>query len=137
MTTIGLTREQLERLMRDHWLAGIHCDHATKTDKPSCSCSMWNCQPQPSVGEAVERWIEHFMAKVVDLVGVSITPEMMTTWSGVDKSDEADLRRFRWLIAGDSYFLEEECIAGHKDCDSPQEQDEARTAIDKKMRGDW
>ena len=61
------TRENLAHVLRDHYLAGVHCDHEANTDKPSCSCSMWNCPPQPSVGEAVERWVEHVLTKCNDL----------------------------------------------------------------------
>lgn len=45
--------------VRKHYLAGIECAHDAHTDKPSCACSMWDCLPQPSVGAAVDRWMEH------------------------------------------------------------------------------
>lgn len=50
----------------------------------------------------------------------------------LDRSDEADARRFRWLLAGNGYFLEEEMLCGHEPC-SDDEQDKARIAIDEAM----
>ena len=51
--------ERLRAHLREHWLANIACDHEAKTDTASCSCSMWRDEPHPSVGEAVDAWIEH------------------------------------------------------------------------------
>lgn len=50
----------------------------------------------------------------------------------VDRSDAADARRFRWLLAGNGYFMEERMLCGHAPC-SPSEQDEARRAIDEEI----
>jgi hypothetical protein len=47
----------------------------------------------------------------------------------VDRSDAADARRFRWLLAGNGYFMEEQMLCGHAPCDE-KEQDEAREQID-------
>jgi hypothetical protein len=47
----------------------------------------------------------------------------------MDRSDAADAKRFRWLLAGNGYFMEENFLCGHSPC-SETEQDEARAAID-------
>ena len=47
----------------------------------------------------------------------------------IDRSDNADARRFRWLLAGNGYFLEEQMLCGHFPCDEV-EQDSAREQID-------
>jgi hypothetical protein len=54
-------RSRLQAVLRGHWLTGIVCDHETKTDRATCWCTTWQCEPQPSVGAAVERWIEHVL----------------------------------------------------------------------------
>jgi hypothetical protein len=51
----------------------------------------------------------------------------------LDRSDAADARRFRWLLNGNGYFLEEAMLCGHEQFD---ESDEARRAIDKAMKDD-
>ena len=45
---------------------------------------------------------------------------------------EEDAKRFRWLLAGNGYFMEEEGLCGHGPCNS-EEQDEARYQIDQAM----
>ena len=47
--------------LREHYLAGISCDHARKEDNPVCACSRVFLGWHPSVGEAVEAWIGHVM----------------------------------------------------------------------------
>jgi len=49
----------------------------------------------------------------------------------IDRSIEADAKRFRWLLDGNGYFLEEQFLLGGSD---PKEQDEVRIAIDEEMR---
>lgn len=50
---------KLRDVLREHWLTRIECDHATRTDRPVCACSLWRCDPMPNVGAAVEAWIDH------------------------------------------------------------------------------
>lgn len=50
----------------------------------------------------------------------------------IDKSDAADARRFRWILSGNGYFMEEESLCGHAPCDQ-DEQDRARRAIDENL----
>lgn len=52
------------------------------------------------------------------------------------KELEADAARFRWLLNGNGYFMEEEGICGHGPYDE-QEQNEARAKIDEAMKGDY
>lgn len=51
----------------------------------------------------------------------------------LDRSDAADAARFRWILNGKGYFMEEECLCGHGPC-SEEEQDDARLAIDQEMK---
>ena len=53
---------------------------------------------------------------------------MMST----DRSIEADARRFRWLLNGNSYFLEEERLCGFPDV-SEEDKEKARVIIDEEM----
>lgn len=50
----------------------------------------------------------------------------------VDRSEEADAKRFRWLLQGNGYFMEEEMLCGH-DPVSQEEKDETRVIIDREM----
>jgi hypothetical protein len=50
----------------------------------------------------------------------------------LDKSDAADAARFRWLLNGHGYFMEEEHLCGHGPCHEI-EQDDTRLAIDSQM----
>jgi hypothetical protein len=47
----------------------------------------------------------------------------------MDRSDAADARRFRWLLNGNGYFMEEQGLCGHGPVDQ-EEQDGARAEID-------
>ena len=53
----------------------------------------------------------------------------------VNKSIKADAQRFRWLLNGNGYFMEEEMLCGHGPCNE-KEQNEARKIIDKEMRAE-
>jgi hypothetical protein len=57
--TPNTSGEALRAHLREHWLASIVCDHEAKTDTAVCSCSQWADTPHPSVGAAVDAWIEH------------------------------------------------------------------------------
>jgi hypothetical protein len=47
----------------------------------------------------------------------------------LDRSDAADAERFRWLVAGNSYLLEEFGVGDHKG-----EEDDCRRLIDEWMQ---
>jgi hypothetical protein len=61
------SRRQFAETLRKHWLWQVECQHAEKTDTPRCFCSLWVCDPQPSVGQAVERWVEHVLEHLDDV----------------------------------------------------------------------
>jgi hypothetical protein len=46
-------------VLRAHWLTGIECNHAQRTDVATCFCAVWRSAPMPSVGAAVDAWIAH------------------------------------------------------------------------------
>lgn len=50
----------------------------------------------------------------------------------IDRSEQADARRFRWLLEGNGYFMEERSLCGHPPCGG-DEKDDARRAIDEAM----
>jgi hypothetical protein len=55
--------------------------------------------------------------------------------AATDQSDAADAKRFRWLLAGRGYFMEEcELCGPWSDKDDTMEHDRARKAIDEAMR---
>jgi hypothetical protein len=55
----------------------------------------------------------------------------------VDRSEKADAERFRWLLDGNGYFMEEEGLCPHFKKGDKSEQDQARMKIDEAMREDF
>jgi hypothetical protein len=55
------TTEAIRKALKEHWLTSIQCDHESRTDRAGCFCGTWYCEPQPSIGEAVDKWIEHLI----------------------------------------------------------------------------
>lgn len=53
----------------------------------------------------------------------------------IDRSEAADAKRFRWLLSGNGYFMEEEMLCGHSPTDD-NERDDARRRIDQAMSHD-
>jgi hypothetical protein len=53
----------------------------------------------------------------------------------VDTSDAADAARFRWILEGNGYYMEETGLCGIGPC-SEEEKDLARLEIDKEMKAD-
>lgn len=52
----------------------------------------------------------------------------------IDRSVEADAKRFGWLLDGNRYFMEEQMLCGHYP--DQKEKDEARAIIDREMADD-
>ena len=48
------------------------------------------------------------------------------------RSDKSDARRFRWLLGGNGYFMEEEMLCGYNP--DEEEKDRTRDRIDAKIR---
>lgn len=48
-------------VLEGHYLAQVVCDHDRKMDNPICSCSQVFLGWHPSVGEAVQAWVDHVM----------------------------------------------------------------------------
>lgn len=55
-------RERLRAALGDHWLAQVECDHEAKRDRPICGCSEVDLGWHPTVGAAVQAWIDHLFA---------------------------------------------------------------------------
>ena len=53
---------QLRDRLRQHFLAAIVCDHERGMDNPQCACSRAFLGWHPSVGAAVDAWVEHVLA---------------------------------------------------------------------------
>ncbi len=51
----------------------------------------------------------------------------------IDRSDAADAARFRWILNGNGYFMEEEMLCGPPGPTGQDEQDAARIQIDAAM----
>lgn len=63
--TVVVNEGVLRRCLREHYLAGIECDHVMRTDKASCACSAVNLPVCSTVGGAVQTWIDHVVEVVV------------------------------------------------------------------------
>lgn len=53
--------ERLAHILKDHYLTGIQCDSVKKLDWPTCQCSMVDLGWHPSIGQAVDAWVEHVL----------------------------------------------------------------------------
>jgi hypothetical protein len=53
-------QDRLRSVLRDHWPT-IICDHEAKTDRAQCSCCTYEPPVMPSVGAAVDSWIDHLL----------------------------------------------------------------------------
>lgn len=60
-------------------------------------------------------------------------PKKKDKYPPLDVSDAADAKRFRWLLDGNGYFMEENGLCGHGPCDVT-ECNTARRKIDEAMR---
>ncbi len=49
-------------VLREHYLLAITCDHERRQDNPICACSRIFLGWHPTVGAAVDAWIEHVMS---------------------------------------------------------------------------
>lgn len=52
--------------LRNHWVTTLICDHVNKTDRVVCACSEWLSEPHPTVGAAIDAWVEHVMIAVAE-----------------------------------------------------------------------
>jgi hypothetical protein len=66
---VTYTADQIAAVLRAHWLRAMECHHATGMDTPHCACCAWPCPPQPNIGAAAERWIEHVLSELAPKVG--------------------------------------------------------------------
>lgn len=53
-----------EKLLAQHWLFEMRCNHEEKTDTAFCACGQWNSGPQENVGQAALRWAEHALSSI-------------------------------------------------------------------------
>ncbi len=51
--------ERLRRTLSEHYLVTVICNTDRKQDNPVCQCSRVHLGWYPSVGEAVDGWIDH------------------------------------------------------------------------------
>ena len=56
--------DPLRDVLRRHYLTQITCDHERKMDNPVCACSLVNLGWHPSVGDAVDAWIDHVIGEL-------------------------------------------------------------------------
>jgi hypothetical protein len=54
--------DSVPNILRQHYLAWIECDHEQQMDNPQCACSKVDLGWHPTVGDAVNAWIEHVRA---------------------------------------------------------------------------
>ena len=61
--------EIMRKVLTDHWLAAMICDHKNETDKAICSCSRVNLPVMKSVGESAATWVEHVIGELKNALG--------------------------------------------------------------------
>lgn len=57
-----VSREAVRRRLAGHYLASIECDHERHADRPACACSLIDLGWHPTVGAAVNAWVDHVMS---------------------------------------------------------------------------
>ena len=62
LVTVGVVANVLSK----HYLVEVICDHEREMDNPRCACSLVNLGWHPSVGQAVNAWIEHVLEVLSD-----------------------------------------------------------------------
>ena len=55
---------KLADALQQHYLSEIVCDHERKMDNPRCACSLVDLGWHPSVGAAVQAWVDHVLTVV-------------------------------------------------------------------------
>lgn len=58
------SREVVAKVLKEHYLTSVICDHDAKTDVACCWCTTWSSGPRPSVGEAVDAWVAHVLESI-------------------------------------------------------------------------
>ena len=55
-------RNKVREVLKEHWLVDVICDHEKKTDRAQCACSRIRFSEHPSVGAAIDEWIENIFS---------------------------------------------------------------------------
>lgn len=58
---VGIEMGDVRGALKEHYLAAIVCDHEKKNDTPICACSRVHLPTMPTVGKAVDVWVDHVM----------------------------------------------------------------------------
>lgn len=58
------SRELVAKVLKEHYLSAVQCDHEAKTDLACCWCAVWSSGPRPSIGEAVDAWVGHVLEQI-------------------------------------------------------------------------
>lgn len=56
---------EVRRVLSEHWLAGIACDHETRTDAAACACSQWRSPVVETPRAAAHAWIDHVVDQLL------------------------------------------------------------------------
>ena len=108
---------------------GITYQHATPQSIGDCYW-FWNCGEIPS---PLPAFLSRLDVNPMDAIGNGLSESdaeeiAHEEANPLDRSDSADAARFRWLLAGNGYFMEEQSLCGH--VDDRNESDYARREID-------
>lgn len=58
------SQPSIRSVLKGHYLALLECDPEAETDQAYCWCSLVDLGVHPSVGAAVDSWIDHVMEKL-------------------------------------------------------------------------
>lgn len=111
--------ESVERRDAVHWSGGMRL--VAQVQCRDCGASGPVVVVEEAVSEADFDAISNEAVKLFDARS-----------SARENLDASDAKRFRWLLAGNGYFMEEEMLCGHGPC-SEEEKNEARQKIDEAM----
>ena len=72
------SKTHLAEVLRNHWVTAMECTHDDSpsggTDIVRCSCSQWTGTVQPTVGAAVEEWVQHVLSFMEEVRAASRVP---------------------------------------------------------------
>lgn len=94
---------QLRSVLKEHYLQGVTCDPQAKQDNPVCQCSRVHLGWHPSIGQAVDAWIDHVLgvlSAATASTGTAAVPEVRTGPCPVDthNTDHPQIRTHgHWL----------------------------------------
>jgi hypothetical protein len=93
----GMMEEILRKVLTDHWLAAMICDHENETDKAICSCSRVNLPIMKSVAESAKTWVDHVVDEFHKIASIQPSDDVVSVPTAVSLTDTEVEKIAEWL----------------------------------------